>query len=169
MFLVIQYKRHGVVDLYAALNVRMARSPPVHGQSHSQGFLRFMKHVARRHPRQELQVVLDNSSTHGTAEVKEWLAKNPRVHFHSTPASASWLNLVEEFFGILGKQSLGVGYFPSKVALREHIDAYIAHWNDDPTPFIWTKSAASIIRSRKRMRVRISHAVRTAPYRSPRR
>jgi hypothetical protein len=79
-----------------------------------------MKHVARRHPRQEeLHVVLDNSSTHGTAEVKEWLAKNPRVHFHYTPTSAS--------------QSLGVAHFPSKVALREHIDASIAHWNDPPT------------------------------------
>jgi transposase len=76
-----------------------------------------MKHVARRHPRQELHVVLDNSSTHGTAEVKEWLAKNPRVHFHYTPTSASWLNQVEGFFGILGKQSLGVAHFPSKVAL----------------------------------------------------
>jgi death on curing protein len=120
-------------------------------------------HVARRHPRQELHVVLDNSSTHGTAEVKEWLAKNPRVHFHYTPTSASWLNQVEGFFGILGKQSLGVAHFPSKVALREHIDAYITHWNDDPTPFIWTKPAAAIIRSRKRMLDRISHAVHTAP------
>ena len=65
--------------------------------------------------------------------------------------------------GILGKQSLGVAHFPSKVALREHIDAYIAHWNDDPTPFIWTKPTASITRSRKRMLDRISHAVHTAP------
>jgi transposase len=74
-----------------------------------------MKHVARRHPRQELHVVLDNSWTHGTAEVKEWL-------FHYTPTSASWLNQVEGFFGILGKQSLAVAHFPSKVALREHIE-----------------------------------------------
>ena len=64
--------------------------------------------------------------------------------------------------GRLGLE-LGVAHFPSKVALREHIDAYIAHWNDDPTPFIWTKPAASIIRSRKRMLDRISHAVHTAP------
>jgi len=76
----------------------------------------------------ELHVVLDNSSTHGTAKVKEWLA-NPRVHFHYTPTSASWLNQVEGFFGILGEQLLGVAHFPSKVALREHIDACIAHWN----------------------------------------
>ncbi len=46
------------------------------------------------------------------------------------PTSASWLNQVESFFGILGKQSLGVAHSPSKVALREHIDAYIGHWNE---------------------------------------
>jgi transposase len=106
--------------------------------------------------------VISNSRTlipvHRTAEVKEWLAKNPRVHFHYTPTSASWLNQVEGFFGIIRKQSLGVAHFPSKAALREHIDAYIAHWNDDPTPFISTKPAASIIRSRKRMLDRISHS-----------
>jgi hypothetical protein len=56
----------------------------------------------------------------------------------------------------------GVAHFSSKAALREHIDAYIAHWNDDPTPFIWTKPAASIIRSWKRMLDRISHAVHQA-------
>jgi hypothetical protein len=70
---------------------------------------------------------------------------------------------VEGFFGILGKQSLGVAHFPSKDALRDHIDAYIAHWSDNPTPFIWTKPASSIIRPRKRMLDRTSHAVHTAP------
>src|SRR5438105_1276531 len=127
------YKRHGVVDLYAALNVANGEVTHRYTDSHTaKDFLRFMKHVARRHPRQELHIVLDNSSMHGTAEVKEWLAKNPRVRFHYTPTSASWLNQVEGFFGILGKQSLGVAHFPSKVVLREHIDAYIAHWNRRP-------------------------------------
>ena len=125
------YKPHGVVDLYAALNVANGEVTHRCTDSHAaKGFLRFMKHVARRHPRQELHIVLGHSSTHGTAEVKEWLAKIPRVHFHYTPTSASWLNQVESFFGILGKQSLGVAHSPSKVALREHIDAYIGHWNE---------------------------------------
>ena len=106
--------------------------------------------------------MLDNSSTHGTAAVKERLAKNPRVHLHGTPTSASRLHRVEGLFGILGKKSLGVAHFPRKAALREHIDACIAHWNDDRTPFIWTEPAASIIRSRKRMLDRISHAVHIA-------
>ena len=70
-------------------------------------FLAFMNTVARRYPRKKLHVVLDNSSSHGTPEVAAWLAQHPRVRFHYTPTSASWLNQVDGFFGILSKQSLG--------------------------------------------------------------
>ena len=89
----------------------------------------------------------------------QWLQKNPQVTFHFTPTSASWLNQVEGFFGILGKQSLSVTNFPSKQALREHIEAYIESWNVNPRPFYWTKPAEAIIRSRRRMLDRISLAV----------
>lgn len=154
------YKRHGVLDLYAALNVVTGEVAHAVSEGHTASdFLSFMKKVARQHPRRELHVVLDNSSTHGTPEVKRWLAANPRIRFHFTPTSASWLNQVEGFFGILGKQSLSVTDFPSKAALRQHIEAYIAGWNEDPTPFVWTKPAAAIIRSHKRMLARISQAV----------
>ena len=115
-----------------------------------------MKLVARRVPRRELHVVLDNSSTHSTPAVQAWLAKNPRIHFHYTPTSGSWLNQVEGFFGILGKQSLSLTHFPSKKALREHIEAFIASWNDRPTPFIWTKPADALIETHRRMLSRIS-------------
>jgi len=151
------YKRHGVLDLYAALNV--ATSEVVHActESHTAAdFLGFMKLVARQNPRRELHVVIDNSSTHSTPEVQAWLAKNPRIHFHYTPTSASWLNQVEGFFGILQKQSLRSADFLSKKQLREHIASFIAFWNKDPTPFIWTKPAAAIIRSHRRMLARIS-------------
>ena len=84
-------------------------------------FLRFMKKVARTYPGQPLHVVLDNSSTHNTDDVRAWLADNPRVHFHYTPTSASWLNQIEGFFGILTKQSLSVTDFASKQALQEHL------------------------------------------------
>jgi transposase len=154
------YKRHGVLDLYAALNVATGAVAHACSESHTAAdFLSFMKLVARQNPRRELHVVLDNSSTHGTPEVMAWLRKNPRIHFHYTPTSASWLNQVEGFFGILAKQSLRATEFLSKKQLREHIAAYIAHWNQDPTPFIWTKPAAAIIRSHRRMLDRISHAV----------
>lgn len=154
------YKRHGVVDLYAALNIATGNVAHACTQSHTGAdFLSFMKKVARANPRRELHVVLDNSSTHGTPEVTAWLAKNPRIHFHYTPTSASWLNQVEGFFGILAKQSLSITNFPSKAALRQHIDAYLAGWNDHPTPFRWTKPAQAIIRSHRRMLDRISVAL----------
>jgi transposase len=154
------YKRHGVLDLYAALNVVTGEVAHAVTDSHTaRDFLGFMKHVARLHPRRELHVILDNSSTHRTPDVQQWLAEHPRIHFHYTPTSASWLNQVEGFFGILGKQSLSMTDFPSKAALRQHIEAYIAGWNEDPTPFVWTKPANAIIRSHKRMLARISQAV----------
>ena len=151
------YKRHGVLDLYAALNVATGQVAHACSDSHTAAdFLSFMKLVARENPRRELHVVLDNSSTHGTPEVVAWLKKNPRIHFHYTPTSASWLNQVEGFFGILTKQSLRATEFLSKKQLRDHIASYIASWNNDPTPFIWTKPAAAIIRSHRRMIARIS-------------
>ena len=122
-------------------------------------FLAFMKRVVRAHRGETLHVVLDNSSTHRTPAVTRWLAKNPQVTFHFTPTSASWLNQVEGFFGILGKQSLSVTNFPSKQSLRTHIESYMQSWNDHPRPFYWTKPAEAIIRSHRRMLDRISLAV----------
>jgi transposase len=154
------YKRHGVVDLYAALEIATGTVTHRVTESHTgTDFLAFMKTVVRRYPKQELHVVLDNSSTHGTPDVKAWLAENPQVRFHYTPTSASWLNQVEGFFGILSKQSLGSTDFRSKRALRDHLDAYMRGWNKSPTPFAWTKPAQAILASHRRMLKRISTAV----------
>jgi len=151
------YKRHGVVDLFAALEVSTGRVTHELRDSHTgNDFLNFMRKVVRQYPNRELHVILDNSSTHGTPDIQAWLAANPKVHFHYTPTSASWLNQVEGFFGILGKQSLSVTNFPSKRALRDHIAAYMRDWNRNPTAFQWTKPAAAIIRSHRRMLDRIS-------------
>jgi transposase len=154
------YKRHGVVDLYAALEIATGNVTHRVTESHTAtDFLAFMKTVVRRYPRKQLHVVLDNSSSHSTPEVTAWLAEHPRVHFHYTPTSASWLNQVEGFFGILGKQSLSGTDFYSKTALREHLHAYMRAWNRNPTPFAWTKPAAAIIKSHRRMLKRISTTV----------
>ena len=154
------YKRHGVVDLYAALEVATGQVTPRVTATHTAAdFLSFMRQVVRAYPRRELHVILDNSSSHSTPGVRAWLARHPRVHFHYTPTSASWLNQVEGFFGILGKQSLSVTDFYSKAALREHLAAYMRAWNRNPTPFAWTKPARAILRSHRQMLERISTTV----------
>jgi len=154
------YKRHGIVDLYAALEVATGKVTHRVSDTHTAlDFLAFMKKVVRAYPGRELHVILDNSSSHRTPEVQTWLATQPHLHFHYTPTSASWLNQVEGFFGILGKQSLSLTDLPSKKALREHLGAYMRSWNRSPTPFAWTKPAAAIIRSHRRMLERISTAV----------
>jgi len=154
------YKRHGVVDLFAALEVATGKVTHRLSNSHTAAdFLVFMRKVVRKYSGRELHVILDNSSTHKTPDVEAWLAKNPQVHFHYTPTSASWLNEVEGFFGILAKQSLSVTDFPSKRALCDHLRAYMRSWNQSPTPFEWTKPAQAIIRSHRRALERISTAV----------
>jgi transposase len=154
------YKRHGIVDLYAALEVATGKVTHQVSDSHTAvDFLAFMKKVVRTYPLQDLHVILDNSSSHATPDVKAWLDGHPRVQFHFTPTSASWLNQVEGFFGVLGKQSLSETDFPSKKALREHLAAYMRSWNNNPTPFAWTKPANAIIKSHRRMLDRISTAV----------
>ena len=154
------YKRHGVVDLYAALEVATGQVTHRLSATHTAAdFLAFMRKVVRGYPGRELHVILDNSSSHGTPEVRAWLAQHAQVHFHYTPTSASWLNQVEGFFGILGKQSLSLTDFYSTRALRGHLAAYMRAWNRNPTPFAWTKPAHAIIRSHRRMLERISTAV----------
>lgn len=154
------YKRHGVVDLYAALEIATGQVTHRVTATHTAAdFLSFMRQVVRAYPRRELHVILDNSSAHGTPEVRAWLGRHPRVHFHYTPTSASWLNQVEGFFGILGKQSLSLTDFYSKAALREHLATYMRAWNRNPTPFAWTKPAHAIIRSHRQMLERISTTV----------
>jgi transposase len=154
------YTRHGVVDLFAALEVATGEvTHRVANRHTSADFLTFMKKVVHKYAGRALHVILDNSATHRTDEVRAWLANHPLVHFHYTPTSASWLNEVEGFFGILAKQSLSLTDFPSKRALREHLNSYMRRWNRSPTPFQWTKPARAIIRSHRRMLNRISTAV----------
>jgi transposase len=154
------YKRHGVLDLFAALEIATGRVTHRLSATHTAtDFLAFMRRVVRAYPGRELHVILDNSSSHGTAAVRAWLAAHPQVHFHYTPTSASWLNQVEGFFGILGKQSLSRTDLHSTRALRDHLRAYLRAWNRCPTPFAWTKPAQAIIRSHRRMLQRISTAL----------
>ena len=140
------YKRNGLTSLYAALDIERGRVIGECSERHTaKDFLRFLKKVAR-HYRGELHVILDNSSTHKTPEVLAWLERHPRVHFHFTPTGASWLNMIEAWFSILTRKSIRRGSFDSVRMLVRHIQAYIDHWNLNPTPFVWTKTANEIVR-----------------------
>jgi len=154
------YPRHGGLDLFAALDIATGRVTHRLSATHTAtDFLAFMRRVVRAYPGRALHVLLDNSSSHGTAAVRAWLAAHPQVHFHYTPTRASWLNQVEGFFGILGTQSLSRTDLHSTRALPDHLRAYLRAWNRCPTPFAWTKPAQAIIRSHRRMLQRISTAV----------
>jgi len=141
------YQRNGLTSLYAALEVASGRVLGSCAPRHrGADFLRFIKRVARRYRGRVLHVVLDNSSTHSTPAVRAWLEQHPEVQFHFTPKGASWLNMVEAWFGILTRKSVRRGSFDTVRALIRHIEAYIAEWNSHPTPFVWTKDPAAIIK-----------------------
>jgi transposase len=141
------YRRHGLTSLYAALEVATGTVTGECRERHTGvEFLRFLKLLNRSYRGRELHVVLDNSSTHSVPDVRAWLDKHPNVHFHFTPTGASWLNLIEAWFGILTRKSVRRGSFPSANALVKHIQKYIERWNTNPTPFVWTKDPAHIIR-----------------------
>jgi len=141
------YRRHGLTSLFAALEIASGKVVGKCSERHrGADFLRFLKSLNRRYQGRELHVVLDNSSTHSTPDVRAWLEAHPNVHFHFTPTGASWLNMIEAWFGILTRKSVRRTSFRSVRALVRHIQHYIDHWNDDPTPFVWTKKPADIIR-----------------------
>ena len=141
------YERHGLTSLYAALDVTSGSVIGACSERHTGAdFLRFLKVIRRQHRARELHVILDNSSTHKTPAVQTWLLAQPRVHFHFTPTGASWLNMVEAWFSILTRKSVRRGSFDTVAALVKHIQAYIDRWNADPTPFVWTREPAEIIK-----------------------
>ncbi len=147
------YKRHGITSLYAALEVATGRVIGECSPTHcGPDFLRFLKRVTRSYPRRALHVIVDNSSTHSTPEVKTWLEAHRRVTLHFTPKGASWINLVEAWFGVLTRKSVRRGSFDSVPHLVRHIQAFIDHWNQNPTPFVWTKPAHEVIRKSRRAR-----------------
>jgi transposase len=134
------YTRHGTSTLFAAFNVANGAVTARHYRRRRRvEFLDFMNRIVAAHPGREIHVILDNLNTHKPKRDR-WLARHPNVHFHSTPTGASWLNQVECWFSILAGQSLHGASFTSVAELREHIDAFIARYNETARPFAWSKS-----------------------------
>ena len=101
-------------------------------------------------------MILDNYGTHKTSSVKAWLARHSRFHLHFTPTSGSWLNLVERWFALISERQIKRGTHRSTVELERAIREYLDIYNEDPKPFIWTKSADAILASVARFCKRIS-------------
>ena len=162
------YKRNGTTDLFAALNVGTGEVLHQTRKTHtSKDVLAFFKWIDLHTPRDlDIHVVLDNLSAHKSAEVTAWLAKpaQKRWHLHFTPTSSSWLNLVEGWFTQLTNKRLKHGVFTSVAELTEAIDTWVSHWNDDPKPFIWTKTANEIVTKVKRGRAALTHQTKPATH-----
>lgn len=140
------YVRHGTTNLFAALNVATGQ---VYGECKPSrdgaDFLAFLKKAVKPHTGKDIHVVLDNLSTHTTPDVLAWLQRNPNVRLHFTPVGSSWVNQIENWFGIITRQAIRRGTFTSVQVLIGRIRDYIAAWNANPTPFQWTATADEIL------------------------
>ena len=152
------YKRHGTTTLFAALNVLdgtiISQCLPRHRH---QEWLRFLKLIKSSVPGdKDVHLICDNYATHKHPKVQAWVKKNPRFHFHFTPTSASWLNMVERFFRDLSEKALRRGSFYNVDDLIGAITEYINQHNENPKPFIWTASANDILAKVKRARAALN-------------
>ena len=140
------YKRNGTTSLYAALEIATGEvTGACYPQHRHQEFIAFLNQLVKAYPRRPLHVVLDNSSTHSTPEVARWLERHKRVHFHFTPTSASWLNMVEIWFSILTNQQVRRGAYHDVPELIAAIEHFIDGYNQRAQPFVWTKTPEQIL------------------------
>src|SRR5271157_3698379 len=133
------YQRHGTTTLFAALEVATGLVKGGHYRRRRRvEFLDFMNRLLAQHPEREIHVILDNLNTH-KPKCDRWLARHSQVHLHFTPTHASWMNQVEIWFSILQRHSLAGSSFTSPQQLRNHIDDFIAAYNQSAHPFEWSK------------------------------
>lgn len=154
------YKRHGTTSLFAALDLATGEViGKCYRRHRSVEFRRFLDVIEKNVPKDlDVHLVLDNYNTHKTALIHRWLVKRPRYHLHFTPTSSSWLNLVERWFAGLTEKCIRRGTFRSTHALERAIREYLAVHNEDPKPFVWTKTADEILETLRRFCERTSNS-----------
>ena len=154
------YARHGVTSLFAAFNIADGTViSELHRRHRHQEFLKFLKKIDKNVPNGlDVHLVCDNYGTCKTPEIKDWLARHPRFHVHFTPTGSSWINQVERWFGYLTNQKIRRGVHKSVQALEADIRQWIEHWNEDPKPFAWVKTADEILNSLAEYMSKISGA-----------
>ena len=141
------YVRHGTTNLYAALDVASGHVIADMTDRHrAEEFRRFLNLINRSVPEGlDVHLVVDNVSTHKTPEIKRWLVRHPRFTLHFTPTYSSWINLIERWFAELTTKWMRRGTHRSTKELEAAITSWVEHWNDDPKPFVWHKSADEIL------------------------
>jgi len=152
------YKRNGTTSLFAAMNVLdgtiISQCQPRHRH---QEWLKFLKLIHSQVPGDvPVHLICDNYGTHKHPRVQAWAKRNPRFHFHFTPTSASWLNMVERFFRDLSEKAIKRGSFYNVDDLIGAITEYVNQHNENPKPFIWTASAKDILAKVKRARAALN-------------
>jgi transposase len=155
------YVRHGTTTLFAALDLATGKViGELHRRHRSGEFLKFLRTIDQNVPAElDIHLVMDNYGTHKTPTVKAWFARHPRFHLHFTPTSGSWLNLVERWFALLSERQIKRGSHRSTVELEKAIRHYLDVHNQNPTPFVWHKTADAIIESIGRFCKRINDSV----------
>jgi transposase len=154
------YKRSGTSSLYAALDITTGKViGSLHSRHRAIEFKKFLQTLDREVPAElDVHLILDNASTHKTPAIQKWLTAHPRFVLHFTPTSSSWLNLVERWFAELTNKKLRRGAHRSVRQLNADIRGWIDTWNDDPRPFVWTKTAEEILDSIARYCTRINES-----------
>jgi transposase len=143
------YKRNGTTSLFAALELKTSRViGQLHHRHRSQEFRRFLDTIEANVPADlDVHIILDNYGTHKTAIIRTWFAKRPRFHIHFTPTYGSWINLVERWFAEITNKRIRRGVFRSVKELEAAIREFIAVHNEEPKPFVWTRTADQILDS----------------------
>jgi transposase len=144
-----EYGRCGALNLFAAFDTRTGKLyGQTAGRKRQAEFIASLEKVDREIPASitTIHLVLDNLRMHKGKQVQAWLAKHPRFVFHHPPVHCSWMNQVEQWFGLLRRKRLRIVDFPSKEHLAERLMAFISEWNEVAHPFNWTsKSVAKVM------------------------
>jgi transposase len=157
------YKRHGTITLFAALNYLdgkiLSRTEPNH--THVE-WLRFLRQLDRETPGgQDVHLIVDNYATHKHEKARAWIEAHPRFTLHFTPTGSSWMNLVERFFADLTQDCVREGSFRSVKQLIEAIEEFLEVRNEQPKRYIWRAKGEDILRKIERARAALHQVIKS--------
>src|SRR3990170_2961164 len=152
------YKRNGTTSLFAALDIASGKViGDLHARHRAVEFKKFLDRLDREVPAElEVHLILDNYATHKTPAIRRWLLRHPRLVLHFVPKGASWLNLVERWFAEITTKLLRRGGHRNVADLQADIRGWLDHWNENPRPYLWVKTADEILTNLGRYCARIS-------------